>query len=415
MSKRIARLKKPLVNRIVGHGEEAVDQLLANPLNYRLHPDNQQHALAGSIDDIGFIRSVTVNRRTGRVVDGHLRVTLAARSGVATLPVEYVDLSEAEEAQALLSLDPIAAMAASDKQKLDELMRAVQSDDERVQTMLAEMAEREGLDYGKAEPAEDPGAQVDKAEELRQKWGVESGQLWQLGEHRLICGDSTDRAVVEQLLRGDKPGMMVTDPPYGVAYDPEWRNEAAEKGLLSLADRREGRVENDDRADWTEAWLLFPGDVVYCWHAGRRASEVQTSLEVAGFEIRNQVIWAKQNFAISRGNYHWKHEPCWYAVRKGKSARWCGGRSQTTLWEIQWDKNAEGGHGTQKPIECMERPIRNHEWEMVYDPFLGSGTTLIACERLGRKCRAVEISPAYVAVALERWATMTGQMPVLVN
>ena len=184
MAKKIAKLNKPLVNRITGHGEEEVDQLLANPLNFRLHPDNQQQALAGAIDDIGFIRSVTVNQRTGRVVDGHLRVTLAARSGVETLPVEYVDLDEAEEAQALLSLDPIAAMAASDKAKLDELMRAVQSDDERVQAMIAEIAEKEQLEYGKAEPPEDVEPQIDKAEELREKWGVETGQLWQLGEHR---------------------------------------------------------------------------------------------------------------------------------------------------------------------------------------------------------------------------------------
>lgn len=145
LGNKIAKLNKPLVNRIIGHGEEAVDQLLANPLNFRLHPDNQQQALAGAIDDIGFIRSVTVNQRTGRVVDGHLRVTLAARSGVETLPVEYVDLDEAEEAQALLSLDPIAAMAASDKAKLDELMRAVQSDDERVQAMISEIAIKENL------------------------------------------------------------------------------------------------------------------------------------------------------------------------------------------------------------------------------------------------------------------------------
>lgn len=194
MAKKIAQLTKPLVNRIVGHGEEAVDQMLANPLNFRLHPDNQQQALAGAIDDIGFIRSVTVNKRTGRVVDGHLRVTLAARSNVETLPVEYVDLDEAEEAQALLSLDPIAAMAASDKAKLDELMRSVQSDDERVQQMLAELAEREGLEYGKAEPAEDPGAQIDKAEELREKLGVKTGDLWGLGKFTVCpkCGKIHD-------------------------------------------------------------------------------------------------------------------------------------------------------------------------------------------------------------------------------
>ena len=145
LGKKIAKLNKPLNNRIIGHGEEQVDQLLANPLNFRLHPDNQQQALAGAIDDIGFIRSVTVNQRTGRVVDGHLRVTLAARSGVETLPVEYVDLDEAEEAQALLSLDPIAAMAGTDKDRLEELLESVQSEDERVQEMLDEIRRENGL------------------------------------------------------------------------------------------------------------------------------------------------------------------------------------------------------------------------------------------------------------------------------
>jgi hypothetical protein len=140
-----ASLSKPFRNRITGSGMEDVDQLLANPANWRLHPDNQQQALAGAIDDIGFIRSVTVNRTTGCVLDGHLRVTLAARSGVDSLPVEYVELSEAEEAEALLTLDPIGAMAAADKTKLDELMRSVQSDDARVQQMIADLAQKEML------------------------------------------------------------------------------------------------------------------------------------------------------------------------------------------------------------------------------------------------------------------------------
>ena len=128
-----------------------------------------------------------------------------------------------------------------------------------------------------------------------------------------------------------------------------------------------------------------------------------------------QIIWAKSNFPIGRGDYHVRHEPCWYAVRDGKPARRTKDRTQTTLWEINLDKNVDGGHSTQKPLECMERPIRNHEFDVVYDPFCGSGTTIIACERLGRRCRAVEIEPGYVAVALERWATMTGQTPVLVE
>jgi DNA modification methylase len=206
---------------------------------------------------------------------------------------------------------------------------------------------------------------------------------------------------------------MITDPPYGVDYDPGWRNEAAEKGLIGYGARREGKVENDDRASWLDAWKLFPGSVVYCWHAGVHATQVATDLEAAGFEIRSQIIWAKNNFAISRGHYHWKHEPCWYAVRKGSTASWIGDRSQTTLWEI--DQSTDGqktDHGTQKPLECMARPIRNHEGD-VYDPFLGSGTTLIAAHRAGRRCFGMEIDPRYLDVILKRYEAETGEEPVL--
>lgn len=423
MSKRIARLTKPLVNRIVGHGEEAVDQLLANPLNYRLHPDNQQHALAGSIDDIGFIRSVTVNRRTGRVVDGHLRVTLAARSGVATLPVEYVDLSEAEEAQALLSLDPIAAMAASDKQKLDELMRAVQSDDERVQAMLSEMAEREGLDYGKVEPPADPGAQVDKAEELRQKWGVESGQLWQLGDHRLICGDCADAGVVDRLMEGDKADMVFTDPPYNVGivcgtHDP--RSPKYQSGRKIDNDSMPDSAFDEQLFIWfsSMARVMRDGAAFYvCAPPGRTETQFRNALNrVSGIPLRQCIVWVKNSAVFGRQDYHWRHESILYGWKDGAAHYFTENRKQNTVWEVDRPTVSEF-HPTMKPVELPEKAIENSSkagW-VIYDPFLGSGTTLIACERLGRKCRAVEISPAYVAVALERWATMTGQMPVLVN
>jgi len=201
---------------------------------------------------------------------------------------------------------------------------------------------------------------------------------------------------------------MVTDPPYGVEYDPTWRDDAAAKGLITPANRRRGQVKNDGRVDWAEAWALFPGAVVYCWHAGRHASTVQASLESAGFEIRAQIIWAKDRMAISRGHYHWQHEPCWYAVRRGQSAEWIGDRSQTTLWKIGvldvGDTDTKA-HGTQKPLECMARPIRNHKGD-VYDPFLGSGTTMVAAERERRICYGMEIDPAYVAVILERLTGM---------
>ena len=423
MSKRIARLTKPLVNRIVGHGEEAVDQLLANPLNYRLHPDNQQHALAGSIDDIGFIRSVTVNRRTGRVVDGHLRVTLAARSGVATLPVEYVDLSEAEEAQALLSLDPIAAMAASDREKLDELMRAIQSDDERVQAMLSEMAEREGLDFGKVEPPADPGAQVDKAEELRRKWGVESGQLWQLGDHRLICGDCADAGVVDRLMEGDKADMVFTDPPYNVGivggtHDP--RSPKYQSGRKIDNDSMPDSAFDEQLFIWfsSMARVMRDGAAFYvCAPPGRTETQFRNALNrVSGIPLRQCIVWVKNSAVFGRQDYHWRHESILYGWKDGAAHYFTENRKQNTVWEVDRPTVSEF-HPTMKPVELPEKAIENSSkagW-VIYDPFLGSGTTLIACERLGRKCRAVEISPAYVAVALERWATMTGQMPVLVN
>ena len=182
----------------------------------------------------------------------------------------------------------------------------------------------------------------------------ERGDVWLLGRHRLVCGDSTDAAVVAKALNGARPHLMVTDPPYGVEYDPAWRNRA---GLS--ATRRTGKVENDDRADWREAWALFPGEVAYVWHGALHAAAVAESLEACGFDIRAQIVWAKDRLVLGRGHYHWQHEPCWYAV-KG-AGHWSGDRKQTTLWQIaSRGQDAETAHGTQKPVECMRRPIENN-------------------------------------------------------
>lgn len=240
------------------------------------------------------------------------------------------------------------------------------------------------------------------------------GDLYQFGRHRLFCGDATDEKQVRMLLNGVKPNLMITDPPYGVDYHPDWRTEEAKKGNLSYAVRRIGKVKNDDKIDWSDAFKLFPGNVFYCWHADRHASTVQRSMEDAGFEIRCQIIWAKSNFAISRGHYHWKHEPCWYAVRTGKDAGWIGDCKQTTLWEINLDKNVDGGHATQKPVECMLRALQNHQGD-VYDPFVGSGTSTIAAERLGRASFCMEIDPGYCDVVISRWVKFTGKSDINLN
>ena len=235
------------------------------------------------------------------------------------------------------------------------------------------------------------------------------GDIYELGDHRLICGDRTDPDTVLKAMNGNEPILMVTDPPYGVNYDPESRNEALRDG----GKRAKGKVRNDDRTDWTITYSLFKGSVAYVWHSAKYSAEVARNIENCEFEIISQIIWSKQHFALSRGDYHWKHEPCWYAIRKGHQHNWKGDRSQTTVWEIanlncfgkNKDEDDRTSHSTQKPLECMSKPIQNHtdKGDWVYDPFLGSGTTLIASERLGRKCIGIELSPAYCDVIVKRW------------
>jgi DNA modification methylase len=238
----------------------------------------------------------------------------------------------------------------------------------------------------------------------------QAGDVWLLGRHRLVCGDCTDSAAVAKALGGIEPHLMVTDPPYGVSYDPKWRTRVRRADGSKVGALAVGEVLNDDQADWREAWALFPGDVAYVWHAALQSAAVATSLDAAGFDIRAQIIWDKTRLIIGRGDYHWQHEPAWYAVRRGKAGHWAGDRKQTTVWGISHQKS-ETGHGTQKPVECMKRPIENNSspGQTVYEPFSGSGTTIIAAEMTGRSCCAIELAPAYVDVAVQRWQAFTGE------
>lgn len=255
----------------------------------------------------------------------------------------------------------------------------------------------------------DAPAQVDRAAELAVEWGVEAGQVWELGSrgaagaHRLACGDCRDRRLVEGLLDGARPGLMITDPPYGVEYDPSWRRESIDPE----AEYRLGTVTGDERSDWRQAWALFPGDVAYVWHGSLHAVSVARSLEAVGFELRSQIVWVKPRLTISRGHYHWQHEVCWYAVRAGATAGWIGDRRQSTVWEIAGDESVDGGHSTQKPVEAMGRALANHRGD-VYEPFAGSGTTFVAAENAGRRCFGLEVEPGYVAVTLQRYLDAFG-------
>lgn len=382
--------------------------LLPNPKNWRLHPENQRAAMKALLSEVGFAGTPLAYQGEGglTLLDGHLRAELDPD---ALVHVAITDLDQAEADEVLATYDPIATMAERDQETLDALIRQVTTEDEAIQGLLASLSGDRWMQTSDDQDVANATEALDAAESDDYEPFSKRGQVWALGEHRLVCGDATNETDVNSLLSGVRPGLCVTDPPYGVDYDPGWRNEAAAAGHLAYADRRIGQVTNDNRSDWGDAWRLFPGDVIYSWHPAGATSLVHAhALQTSGFALRMQIIWAKSNFPIGRGDYHVRHEPCWYAVRQGKPARRTKDRTQTTLWEINLDRNVEGGHPTQKPVECMERPIRNHEFTDVYDPFVGSGTTLIAAEKLGRRCYAMEIEPRYVDVTIRRWEAFTG-------
>jgi DNA modification methylase len=367
------------------------------PYNPRTISDAAAGGLRASLKRFGLVQPVVFNIRTKHVVGGHQRVDALRRLGKTEAQVVIVDLPESEEKALNLTLNNPAITG----EFTDDL-----------QTILTELAQLPELEFEELRldallDMRLDGIVEDEVPEPPKKPITQPGDLWILGDHRLLCGDSTKPADVARLVAGASLRLMITDPPYGVEYDPHWRTEAAKKGLLTFAPRREGKVANDDRVDWREAWKLFPGDVAYVWHAGVFAASVASQLEDSGFEIRSQIIWRKPTFAISRGHYHWQHEPCWYAVRSGASAGWIGDRSQTTVWDVMGRSEAKTEHGTQKPVECMARAIRNHEGQ-VYEPFAGSGTTVIAAEQLNRRSLAIEIEPAYCDVVVMRWERLTG-------
>lgn len=375
--------------------------------NARTHSDAQVAQIAASIREFGWTNPVLVDGDNG-IIAGHGRLLAARQLSMAEVPViELAGLSEAQKRAYIVADNKLALNAGWDA----ELLALEFGDLESLGFDLSltgfgedEIAALGNLgNTGLTDPDDVPEAPAQPA--------TLHGDVWLLGKHRLICGDSTNAADVEKVLAGVKPHLCVSDPPYGVNYDPQWRVRAGVAGKGEIA---AGKVLNDDRADWREAWMLFPGDVIYVWHGALHAATVAQSLEVAGFAIRSQVIWDKTRLVIGRGDYHFQHEPAWYAVRKGRKGHWAGDRKQTTVWAIPHRKS-DTGHGTQKPVECMRRPIENNSspGQAVYEPFCGSGTTIIAAEMTGRSCYAIELSPAYVDVSVKRWEQFTGQAALL--
>ena len=385
----------------------SVESLIPYARNARTHSDEQVAQIAASIKEWGWTTPVLVDE-TGQIIAGHGRVMAARKLGIDEIPVMVASgWSEAQRRAYVLADNQLAANAGWDmdllKVELGDLGEAgfdldlIGFSGDMLAGLLEE--QKEGL------------TDADDVPEVPAEPVTVLGDVWTLGRHRIICGSSTEADTVAKLLGDVRPHLMVTDPPYGVEYDADWRNKAKRADGSVIGGKALGKVENDDKADWREAWALFPGDVAYVWHAGLFAGTVADSLIECGFKLRSQIIWAKSQFAIGRGDYHWHHEPCWYAVREGRAGHYDGGRKQTTLWQIDKPKKSETGHSTQKPVECMKRPIENNSspGQAVYEPFSGSGTTIIAGEMTGRHVYAIELNPAYVDVAVKRWQEFTGQ------
>jgi DNA modification methylase len=386
----------------VGGSDLSLDALVPDPANRRAHGERNLAMVVEALKTVGAARSIVIDEDNVILAGNGVSeaAALAGLVGVRVIETEGDELIAvrrrgltAEQKRALAMYDNRTAELA--EWKWEQLAL-----DDRAGLDLQpwfsphELARLHGT-TGRTDPDETPAIRPTS---------IVRGDLFALGTHRLLCGDATSAADVARLLGAAVPPLMVTDPPYGVNYDPAWRARVG----INQNDQKLGVVANDDVADWRAAWALFPGAIAYVWHAGLKASVVEASLVASGFALRSQIIWAKDRMAISRGDYHWQHEPCWYAVRHGQPGQRTDDRSQTTLWAIPARDDAGHGHGTQKPVECMARAIRNHVAVQVYDPFVGSGTTLIAAEQTGRAAFALELEPPYVQVAIDRWEAFTG-------
>jgi DNA modification methylase len=379
-----------------------LSRLIPYGRNARTHSDAQVAEIAGSIRAFGFANPILVGEK-GDLIAGHGRLAAARQLGLNEVPVIVLrGLTEVQRRQLVLADNRIAMNAGWDM----EMLKLELTDLAALSVDLSTMGFTE-KELAKALTSNSPGlTDEDDVPEVAEAAISQTGDVWCLGNHRIACGNSTDPQIVTALLAGTSPLLMVTDPPYGVEYDPAWRHR---RGVNTSA--KKAKIANDERADWAAAWDLFPGQIAYVWHGALRSTIVAESLLKSGFAIRAQIIWAKQRLVMSQGDYHWQHEPCWYGVRK--KGNWTGDRKQTTLWSISTGgQDVETKHATQKPVECMRRPILNNSspGQAVYEPFLGSGTTLIAAESCDRVCFAIELDPLFVDVAVRRWQRFTGKV-----
>lgn len=386
------------------------NELKPHPRNPNRHSDNQVKLLAKIIAAQGWRAPVVVSQRSGYIVAGHARLAAARALGAESLPVCIQNFeSEAQEDAHLLADNRLAELAELDKTDLTELLKSLEG---KIDLDLTGF-DSSSLDELLGPPAETKDAEpkIDQAAELQKKWGTKLGQIWELGDHRIACGDSTELDVVKKFIGDDRAEVVFTDPPYGVNV----------KGGKNK--------RNTIAGDLTQTAIPFSFEIAVDFAASEKAKfyfcggEGNIGLYHKLFDrylaqLPRMLIWVKNGFVMKPNGYHNQYELIFYGYRAGGGgiSTWYSGRTEleaSDVWQIKRDNGKDYLHPTQKPIELATRAITNSckKGGIVYEPFLGSGSTLMACENLGRKCRAIEIDPGYVAVTIERWHEATGREP----
>jgi DNA modification methylase len=382
---------------------KAIDSLIPYVKNSRTHSDQQVAQIAASIKEFGFTNPVLLDENGG-IVAGHGRVMAARKLKLDEVPTITLGWLTDTQRRAYVIADNKLALNAG-------------WDDEMLRLELGELGDL-GFDLDLTGFSADeiaalmpeqiePGlTDEDEAPEIPETPVTVLGDVWILGKHRLMCGDSTSIDSVDKLMDGQKADMVFTDPPYGVDYDG---GHATEK-------RRE-KLANDDDVNMYDlpvknAFLASKEDApLYLWFADRFALDVVTGLSEAGYQIRCWIIWNKNvaQFGAIGAQYKAKHEPCIYAFKKGKAPNWEGPTNEVTVWDVSRDhKNSH--HPTQKPTALAERAMGNHKVKLVLDLFGGSGSTLIAAEKTKRQAHLMELSPNYCDVIVKRWQDFTGKI-----
>ena len=368
--------------------------------NARTHSPEQINKLRSSLREFGFINPVIIDRDFG-VIAGHGRILAAKEEGIAEVPCVFADhLTEAQKKAYILADNRMAMDAGWDEELLRVEIEALQA--EAFDLSLTGFDEKELSDLFKddADVQEDD---FDVDAELEKPTFSKSGDVWTLGRHRLVCGDSTKAETFAVLMNGRKANLVVTDPPYNVNYE----------GTA-------GKIKNDNLADEKFYQFLFDAfsniekvmaddASIYVFHADTEGLNFRKAFSDAGFYLSGCCIWKKPSLVLGRSPYQWQHEPCLYGWKKSGKHQWYSDRKQTTIWEFEKTKK-NTDHPTMKPIPLLAYPIQNSSMSntLVLDPFGGSGSTLIACEQTDRDCYTIELDEKYCDVIVKRYIEQVG-------